>query len=311
MSHSGGSGSGKAGSPSQLPARTDTETTTAATPTGAGSSNETAPNSSSNDTNPSSEQAWTTVPPWRTPARRGRGGSAAGGAYNNPANTSVRGGEGRNDGTSGRAPTRPTTTTPGTTAATSSSSWAKGPPGRTQAASTSSRSSTSLNPTAGVYQHVPKTPTAPGPAAIPPKAPSQGSTTKSPSKNWTGLNEFVTGRARAPASPIQAVTTGERSGEARTPIPAAAEAPPTVAKNTSTAGAAKKDTVIEKAAVGEPTSGKTKAATAGRPGTRGVQMNKDTESSENPNRSTNPLTVSPIFFFFSNITKKKKKGRLG
>lgn len=242
MSQSGESGSGKAGS-SHPPAQSVNTGTTPATPTGAGSSTETAPDSS-NNTNPS-QQAWTTVPAWRTTARRGTGrGGSAGGAYNNPSNTSVRGA--RNDGTSGRAlPTRPTTTTPGTTVATSSSSWAKGPPGRAQAASTNLPSTKGLDPTAEVYQSVPKKPTAPSPAAAPPKSPYQGSTTKPPSKNYSNISEFIAGRASAPApAPVPGVTTGELSGEARTPV--AAEAPVTVAHNTPTAGAAKNDTVIEK-----------------------------------------------------------------
>ncbi len=285
MSHSETSGSGKAGS-SHVPPQANTGTTPA-TPTGVGSSTDTAPNSSDNH-NPS-EQAWTTVPSWRTPARRGRGGSA-GGAYNNPA---------RNIGTSGRAPARPTT--PGTTAAMSSKSWAKGSPGRAQAASTNSRSTnpTSLGSTAEVYQekpvrqYVPTEPTASSPTAIPPKAPYQGSTTRPPTRNWRNLNEFVTGKAGASA-PAQAVTTGQPSGELRTPV--AAEAPLTVVDNTPTTGAAK-DTVIEKAAVGDPTNEQTKAATDGRPETHGVRMNKNIEFAENPHSLTNPLIVSLLSTF--------------
>lgn len=253
MSHSEASGSGKAGS-SHVPSQTDTATTSA-TPTGAGSSTETAPNSS-NNTSPS-EQAWTTVPSWRTPARRGRGGSA-GGAYNSPANRvpNTRGRGAWNDGTSGRAPASPKT--PGTTAAMSSNSWAKGPPG-----------------------------------TIPPKGPHQGSTTRQPTENWRGLNEFVTGKAGAPA-PTPAVTTGEPSGEPRTPI--ALEAPLTAVHNTSATGAAN-DAVIEKATVGQPTNEETNAATDGRPEIHGVRMNKDSEFPENPHSLRNPLIVSLFYTF--------------
>lgn len=139
-----------------------------------------------------------------------------------------------------------------------------------------------------VRQYVPTEPTAPSRTAIPPKAQYQGSTTRPHSKNWRNLNEFVTDRAGAPA-PAQAVTTGVPSGKPRTPV--AAKAPLTVVDNTSTTGAAK-DTVIEKAAVGDPTNEQTKAATDGRPETHGVRMNKNIEFPENSHSLTNPLTVS-------------------
>lgn len=244
MSHSEASGSGKAVS-SHVPSQTDTGTTSA-TPTGAGSSTNTAPDSSTNTSPP--EQAWTTVASGRTPARRGRGGSARG-ANNNLTHraASTRGRGAWNDGTSGRAPARPNT--PGTTAAMSSNSWAKGPPG-----------------------------------TIPPKAPNQGSTARPPTTNWRNLNEFVSGKAGTPA-PTPAVTTGEPSGEPRTPV--APEAPLTPVHNTSTTGAAN-DAATEKATVGQPTNEKTKAATDTRPETHG------------PHSLTNPLIVS----LFSTFQKR-------
>lgn len=312
MSHSEATGSGKAGS-SPTPAQDDTGTIPA-TPAG-GSSTGTAPNDSNSTT--TSVQTWTTVPSRRAPAIRGRGGLRA---YNNPANVAVstRGRGAWNNGTSGRTPARPTT--PGTTAAISSNPWAKGPPRRAYVASTDSHSiaqvgqerpgpqhaptdPTGLGSTAEVYQekpgrqYAPSRPTAPGPTAVPPTDSYQGSTTRPPSQNWRNLNEFVTGKARAPA-PAQTVATGEPSGEPRTPV--AAEAPLTVVHNTSTTGAAN-DTAIERAAVGEPTNEKTQAATDGRPETHGVRMNKNIDLPENPHSLTNPLIVSLFSIFQTRV----------
>lgn len=286
MSHSEASGSGKADS-SNVPAQADTGNAPA-TSTGAGSSTDIAPNSSNNAT--PSEQAWTTVLPRRAPAIRGSGGSAAG-AYSNLANRAVntRGKAAWINGTSGRP------TTPGSTTAMSSNSWDKGPPRKAHAASTISRSPAQADVEKPGRQYATTKPPVLGPTAVPPTAPYQGSTTRPPTQNWRGLNKFVTGKARAPASaPAQTVATGVPSGEPRSPV--AAEAPLAVVYNTSTTGAAT-DTVVERASVEENSNEQTKVATDRRSETHGVQVNKSIDFPGNPHSLTNPLMVSPFSTF--------------
>ena len=289
MSHSEASESGKADSGSTT-AQADAGNTpaTPTTPTGSGSTIDTAANSSKNNT--ISPQQWTTIPFRRAPATRGRGGSAARANYN-PVNRSInsRGRGTWNNGTLGRAPAGPIT--PGYIAAMSSNSWANGSP-RGAPTFTTPRSTAQAYRERPGPQYAPTQTTAPGSTArawnehssakVPPTAPAyQDSTARPPTDGWKSLNRFVTGQTPTPA-PTQTVAAEEPSGAPRTHV--AAEATMEVFHNTSTTGAAT-EPVIERAAAGEPANEQAKAATDG-------QSEPSIDIPGNSHSLTNPLMVS-------------------